>query len=211
MNGFARYACAAAAWLLCIGSAAAATVAVEVVGAASAPAPETVVYAEPVGRQTPAARPKPAAIDQINKEFVPRVSAVQVGTPVTFPNKDNIRHQIYSFSPAKTFQIKLYHGTPSQPVVFDQAGTVILGCNIHDRMIAYVLVVDTPYFAKTDARGHARLEGLPPGEYELRAWQPEAKSGQPQASGAALGARQRVTIAADGAAPPVKLELRPGV
>ena len=210
MSVLARYACAAGAWLLCIGSAAAAGVDVQVVGAAGATAPESVVYAEPVGRHTPAAYAKAAVIDQVNKEFVPRVTVIQTGTAVSFPNKDNIRHQVYSFSPAKTFQIKLYHGTPSQPVVFDQAGAVTLGCNIHDKMTAYVLVVDTPYFAKTDARGQARLEGLPPGEYVLRAWQPEAKPGQPQVSGTALGAAQRVRIAADAPVPAVKLELRPG-
>jgi plastocyanin len=210
MNALAKYG-AAAAWLLCAGSAASAALDVQVVGAGGVPAAETVVYAEPVGRPAPAAHPKPAVIDQIDKEFVPRLSVVQTGTAVSFPNKDDIRHQVYSFSPAKTFQIKPYHGTPSQPVVFDKPGTVTLGCNIHDRMIAYVLVVDTPYFARSDARGRARLDGLPPGEYELRAWQPEAKPGQPQAAGAALGARQRVKIAADGAAPAVKLELKPGV
>jgi hypothetical protein len=77
---------------------------------------------------------------------------------------------VYSFSPAKVFTMKLYAGTPSNPVLFDQPGIVVLGCNIHDTMVAWVLVVDTPYFARTAADGTTTLSGLPPGDYELRAW-----------------------------------------
>ena len=111
-----------------------------------------------------------AIIDQVNKQFTPLVSVIQVGTPVSFPNKDNIRHQVYSFSPAKTFELKLYSGVPSQPVVFDKPGLVVMGCNIHDRMLAYVQVVDTPWFAKTGADGAARIEGLPAGDYQVHVW-----------------------------------------
>lgn len=92
---------------------------------------------------------------------------------------------------------------PSQPVVFDKPGTVTLGRNIHDKMIAYVLVVETPYFIKTDATGRARLEGLPAGEYDVKAW-------QPQAGGTSAVAALRVKTAPEGAAAPaLKLELRP--
>jgi len=77
---------------------------------------------------------------------------------------------VYSFSPAKTFELKLYSGVPAIPVVFDKPGVVILGCHIHDNMVAYVLVVDTPYFAKSDATGQARLDGLPSGNYEVTIW-----------------------------------------
>jgi hypothetical protein len=109
-------------------------------------------------------------IDQVNREFVPPDTVVQAGTPVEFPNSDNIRHSVYSFSPAKVFTLKLYAGKPSNPVVFDKPGIVVLGCNIHDSMVAWVLVVDTPYFARTDSSGVATLTGLAPGEYQLRAW-----------------------------------------
>ena len=111
-----------------------------------------------------------ARIDQINKTFVPTVSVVQTGTRISFPNKDNIRHHVYSFSKAKKFEIKLYADTPAKPVLFDQPGYVVMGCNIHDSMIAHVLVVDTPYFAVSDKRGVAQILDVPPGEYSLIAW-----------------------------------------
>ena len=95
---------------------------------------------------------------------------VQAGTPVAFPNHDKVRHQVYSFSPAKTFELKLYAGVPSSPIVFDKTGTVVLGCNIHDEMGAYIQVVDTPYFGKTDMSGTVKLDGLVNGKYLLKAW-----------------------------------------
>jgi hypothetical protein len=109
-------------------------------------------------------------MDQVNKEFVPPVLPVVVGTPVSFPNRDNIRHHVYSFSPPKKFELPLYIGTPAAPVVFDKPGPVALGCNIHDWMVAYVYVVTTPHFARTTADGKARLAGLPAGPYEARVW-----------------------------------------
>lgn len=111
-----------------------------------------------------------ARIDQINKTFVPPVSVVQTGTRISFPNKDNIRHHVYSFSKAKKFEIKLYADTPAKPVLFDQPGYVVMGCNIHDNMIAHMLVVDTPYFAVSDKRGIAQIMDVPTGEYSLIAW-----------------------------------------
>lgn len=134
---------------------------------------DAVVIAEPVGRPPPppdeSAR---ARIDQVNKAFVPLVSVLRSGTLVSFPNSDNIRHSIYSFSPAKTFSTKLYSGRQAPPERFDTAGVVVLGCHIHDLMAAWVVVVDTPWFAKADAAGLARLGGLEPGEYRVRAWYP---------------------------------------
>ena len=115
---------------------------------------------------------KAAKLDQVDKTFVPQVSVVQMGTPIEFPNSDNIRHQVYSFSPAKVFTLKLYSGRPAEPVVFDKPGVVVLGCNIHDTMIAWVLVVDTPWFGKTNAQGRAIIKDIPAGTYELSAWHP---------------------------------------
>ncbi|GAB3260654.1 hypothetical protein [Chitinimonas naiadis] len=132
---------------------------------------ETVVYAEPVGGKLTKGK-MTGVIDQVNKEFTPLVNVVQVGTAISFPNKDNIRHSIYSFSPAKRFELKLYSGTPSNPIVFDKEGQVVLGCNIHDWMVAFLLVVDTPWFAKTDAKGKVVLTDLPNGDYELKVWHP---------------------------------------
>jgi plastocyanin len=112
-----------------------------------------------------------AEMAQRERSFVPQVLVVQTGTPVSFPNLDTVRHHVYSFSAIKPFEIKLYVGTPAQPVVFDRPGTAVLGCNIHDKMVGYIHVVDTPYFARTGANGSATLD-LPPGEHRLRAWHP---------------------------------------
>lgn len=111
-----------------------------------------------------------AVIDQINKEFVPRVLPVMIGTEVSFPNHDQIHHHVYSLSRAKTFEIPLYKGEAAAPVRFDEAGAVKLGCNIHDWMSGVILVVPTPYFAVTDERGAFAIRDLPPGEYGVVAW-----------------------------------------
>ena len=134
------------------------------------PVLDAVVALVPVGGAPPVLHPGPAVMDQVNKQFVPPVLAVVVGTPVSFPNRDNIRHHVYSFSSPKKFELPLYIGTPTAPVVFDKPGPVALGCNIHDWMVAYIYVVTTPHFAKTTADGKARLEGLPAGPYEARVW-----------------------------------------
>lgn len=134
------------------------------------PAEDTVVYLmSEKTPQIPLKQPQ-TQIDQINKTFVPLVSVVQRGTRVQFPNKDNIRHHVYSFSKAKKFEIKLYADTPAKPILFDQPGYVVMGCNIHDNMIAHLLVVETPYFAVADRNGRAVLADVPPGNYSLIAW-----------------------------------------
>ena len=146
---------------------AAASLVVEVRDERGAPVTDAVVYALPEGKAPPPARR--AVVDQKNRMFVPHVLAVQTGTAVSFPNSDNVRHQVYSFSPAKRFQLPLYAGTPATPVVFDKPGVVAIGCNIHDQMSAYVVVVDTPYFAKS-SNGRAELSDLPEGTYAVRVW-----------------------------------------
>jgi plastocyanin len=145
---------------------------------AGVPVPEAVVYALPASGKLPATAPRAAVMDQINKEFVPFVIPVQVGSSVTFPNKDNIRHHVYSFSPAKTFDLKLYSGKPASPVVFDKPGPVALGCNIHDWMVGFVYVVESPWFAKTAKTGGARFD-LPEGEYDLKVWHPWLRAEPP--------------------------------
>ena len=123
-----------------------------------------------------AARPgKQAVIDQRDKQFIPYVTAVQVGTSIMFPNGDNIRHHVYSLSPAKRFELPLYAGIPAEPVVFDKEGFVTLGCNIHDWMIAYVAVLATPYFQITESNGRSALRDLPPGHYTAAVWHPLLK------------------------------------
>jgi plastocyanin len=140
------------------------------------PLADAVVYADPVGSAVaPVHADARARIDQVNKEFVPLVTVVRVGTEISFPNSDNIRHSIYSFSPAKPFATKLYSGRQAPPVTFDKPGVVSLGCNIHDAMAAWVVIVDTPYFAKTAASGVGVLKGLPAGDYQVIVWYPGAK------------------------------------
>jgi plastocyanin len=137
------------------------------------PVADAVVIAVPGdGNVRLAARSREDIVDQIDKEFLPKVQAVLVGTAVTFPNRDSVRHQVYSFSPAKRFELPLYMGVP-QAIVFDKPGVVILGCNIHDWMVGYLYVSESPYFAKTNAEGHAVLSDVPPRAYVVRVWHPQ--------------------------------------
>ena len=140
---------------------------------------DAVVYAS--SPSAPAHPGKQAVIDQRDKQFVPYVTAVQAGTSVIFPNKDNIRHHVYSLSPTKRFELPLYAGIPAKPVLFDKEGFVTLGCNIHDWMIAYVAVLGTPYSQVTGGDGRAILKDLPPGQYTIAVWHPLLK-GSPQDS-----------------------------
>lgn len=171
-----RRLCAGVAAMACFGvlEAAAAQVEVRVQLPAGMPVEDAAVVVEPLSGHV--LLPKQMArIEQIDREFVPYLSIVQRGAAVQFPNRDRTKHHVYSFSPAKTLEIKLYAGQPAKPVVFDKSGEVVLGCNIHDWMEAHVLVVDTPWFGKTGADGIARIAGMPAGRYRLRVWHPRQK------------------------------------
>ncbi len=137
------------------------------------------------------AKPPADAVDQVDKQFVPYVKPVFVGSKVRFPNSDHIRHQVYSFSPAKKFELPLYAGTDAPPVLFDKPGVVVLGCNIHDWMIGYVYVSETPFFSKTESAGTASIEDLPPGEYTVRVWHPSMERSEETTT-------RHVTVKADG-------------
>lgn len=113
-----------------------------------------------------------AKMDQWQKQYVPYDLPVQVGTQVSFPNKDNIKHHVYSFSRAKRFELKLYSDFNADPVLFDKPGVVVLGCNIHDWMLGYIYVLETPYFAKTDETGKAVIKDLPDDDYVVSVWHP---------------------------------------
>ena len=132
------------------------------------PVASAVVTLTPIGRAA-TVTPMDAVMDQVGSEFQPRVLVVTKGSRVRFPNSDTIRHQVYSFSAPKRFELPLYTGTPPEPVVFDRAGVVTLGCNIHDWMKGYIVVVDTPHHALTGADGRARVD-VPAGNYLLTAW-----------------------------------------
>lgn len=135
---------------------------------------DVAVVLEPVTGGVPE-RPAAATIEQKGREFIPFVTIVQTGTAIDFPNRDPVKHHVYSFSQAKPFELKLYAGKPAKPLIFDKQGEVALGCNIHDWMEAYVLVVNTPYFAKTGADGQAVVDKVPPGRYRLKLWHPQQK------------------------------------
>jgi plastocyanin len=116
--------------------------------------------------------PSAARTIQTDVRFDPMVLLVPVGAEVAFPNKDKVRHHVYSFSPAKRFELKLYGRDESRSVTFDKAGVVALGCNIHDQMIGFVVVSDTPYAAKVGPDGTVKIQGLPAGGGMLTVWQP---------------------------------------
>lgn len=151
----------------------------------------------------PAAPADIAVMDQIDKTFQPHVLLIRQGQRVNFPNSDHIRHHVYSFSQAKAFEIKLYAGVPEQPLLFDTAGIVVLGCNIHDSMVGYIVVADTALAGKTDAQGQVTLEGIATTSInDIRIWHPQLASGATQLLTLPLPA-----AAADGIRP-VTLELK---
>jgi plastocyanin len=143
-----------------------------VVDADGKPASQLAVIARRVSTGTVAPQPAPERVTQQLQSFSPEVLPVAVGTTVEFPNLDRMRHHVFSFSPAKPFEIRLYSGEQVPKVTFDKPGPVAIGCNIHDWMEAYIYVADTPYFATADAAGVATLRALPAGEYRLAAWHP---------------------------------------
>jgi hypothetical protein len=149
------------------------TLNVAVTGAGSRPVPDAVVVLHAVGRATAAAHVEgPYSIDQRNIQFHPFVSVVPLNALVSFPNFDPVRHHVYSFSPAKRFELKLYAKDQTRSVKMDRAGIVALGCNIHDAMSAFIFITDSIWTAKTDAGGRASFPRLPAGRYEMRLWHP---------------------------------------
>ncbi|MBW8882146.1 MAG: hypothetical protein JF615_12225 [Asticcacaulis sp.] len=146
---------------------------VQVRAANGAPIPGAVVAVHLVGQATP--RPRGTtnyAIDQQDLQFRPFVTTVPVGASVMFMNHDPVRHHVYSFSPARKFELKLASRQQNQSVLFDKAGIVPLGCNIHDNMIAYIDVVDTPWAKTADVNGHVILHGIPAGAVAVSVWHP---------------------------------------
>jgi plastocyanin len=173
------------------------TLEVSVVDEQGRPVERVAVYATPVeGAAAPVAAT--AVMDQQNHRFVPHVLVVQKGTSVSFPNHDDVSHHVYSFSDAKAFELGLYKGQIYPPVVFDTPGIVVLGCNIHDGMLGYIAVVDTPYFALSDEHGVARID-LPSADYTLEVWTPRVRpSGLPAAKHLTVGDAQAATMTLSG-------------
>lgn len=137
---------------------------------------QAIVFVQDSSVQERADSPAPTAImDQIDKTFIPGVLPVVVGTQVHFPNRDRIHHHVYSFSRAKRFELPLYKGEEASPVVFDKAGVVTIGCNIHDWMSAIILVLPSPHYAVTNEDGGFTLPDLEPGTYTLTAWHAQSR------------------------------------
>ncbi len=153
--------------------------------------------------------PVNAVMDQVNRAFVPDLLVIPAGSTVEFPNSDSVSHQIYSFSAARKFQLPLYRSKPYPPVHFDQAGLVTLGCNIHDSMLAYVLVTDAPYFGRTDAAGSWSVD-LPRGTYRVTVWHPRMQEASPLEREIMLGDSDRaaLTLRLAKALQPAPLEVR---
>jgi plastocyanin len=141
-----------------------------------APIADAVVSLTPVGtavKTTPPA--EPLEIVQRGLEFNPYVTPVVVGTTIVFPNRDTVQHHVYSLSKPKKFELPLYGGETKASVIFDQPGVVAIGCNIHDWMSAYIVVLETPWFAKTGANGVASISNVPAGRYRAEVWHPRLK------------------------------------
>ncbi|MEX0729291.1 MAG: methylamine utilization protein [Aquisalimonadaceae bacterium] len=136
-------------------------------------APETTLGAE--------STPDTAVMDQTGMQFTPHVLAIRKHTQVDFPNSDQVRHHVYSFSAAKRFELPLYADRPPSPIGFSATGPVVLGCNIHDHMIGYIYVVDSPLFARTSDDGTALFTGVPEqrDDLHLEIWHPSLKHDEP--------------------------------
>ncbi|MFI4878409.1 MAG: carboxypeptidase regulatory-like domain-containing protein [Steroidobacterales bacterium] len=156
-----------------------AAVVVYATGPGGAPLRDALVYLH-AAAPTAMPDPAPASLDLMDRAFEPRVLAVPAGTTVTFHNLDAVDHDVYSFSAPKPLSLHLPAQSGVAPLTFLHSGVVVLGCKVHDEMVGYVYVADTPYFGKTDADGYVRLGGLPPGSYTLGIWQvgtPEKDAG----------------------------------
>ena len=150
---------------------------VSVLGRDGAPVAGVAVILEaPAGAEHHSAR-HGARMDQQNRHFVPELLVIQTGTSVEFPNSDSVSHQVYSFSKPRPFQLPLYKGVLHPPVAFGQPGLVVLGCNIHDEMVGYIMVTDSPYHGTTDETGSVHLTAVPAGLYKVTVWGPRINDG----------------------------------
>jgi len=171
---------------------------VRVCDADGGPVADAVVCVYQAGRRAEVPG-QPVEIVQQDREFRPRVTVLPVGGTVKFPNLDTVAHHVYSFSPAKTFDLPLYTGAPPEGVVFDRPGIVALGCNIHDWMLAHVYVTDASCFGRTDSNGVARIEGMVAGDATVRVWHARLRGAEPE----------QAVVVGDAAEAAFELNLRP--
>lgn len=154
--------------------------------------PNAVVVLKPIGQSAPPAAPTTINITQEGLSFKPYVSVLRSGSSVIFANRDTVEHHIKSFSSSKPFEIAVHRpGDTPAPIQFDREGAIVAYCILHDWMRAYVFVADTPWSAVAGESGFARIDGVPPGDYELLAWHPDLGQFKPPLS-------SRVSIGAVG-------------
>src|SRR4051812_41962476 len=179
-------------------SARAADLAISVRTPSGKPVADAVVMVRPQAGipRGPIRFPWPYRMAQQQMKFVPFVLVVPAGADVTFPNLDLVLHHVYSFSPAKSFELKLYGHDETRNVRFDKPGVVAVGCNIHDSMVGFIRVVDTPFAAKTNAAGEVVIHDLPAGTASVILWHPYLKAPRNEiASSLAIGAaNQRLAL-----------------
>ncbi|WP_339845929.1 methylamine utilization protein [uncultured Halopseudomonas sp.] len=191
---YLRYSAMAAALLLAVSGAGVSAASLKVLDQQGKALTDAVILVDGVA-QRPALS---TSMDQIDLQFQPRVLVVPAGTEVGFPNGDNVRHHVYSFSPTKPFELRLFHGSEAPPVTFEQSGPVVLGCNIHDSMIGYILVTDSPWYAISNPAGELDLEHLPTGEVLVSWWHPTLGDAPPVTLGSMdLHSSQNLTLAVD--------------
>lgn len=164
---------AVALQLIVVSTAMAADVSVTVTDQNGDPVESAVISLTPDDKsRVPAGEAQTHTIDQSDEAFIPFVTAMRRGDALRFTNSDRTRHHVYSFSAIKQFELLLNPGQKSNPVKFEQAGVAAIGCNIHDQMLAYAFVGETPWYAVTDARGTATIKGAPQGKLNAHAWHP---------------------------------------
>ncbi len=202
------------AWLLLLISVCpalhAAELRVAVIDAGDAPVAGVAVVVDLDGAFEPASAQPPgiAVMDQIDEQFVPDLLVIGAGSRVDFPNSDAVLHHVYSFSEAKQFELALFHGRVHSPVVFDNPGLVVVGCNIHDHMVGYILVVESPLHGVTDEHGKITFRDLPEANYRVEVFHPEFRLPlRTVASGStAIAAQRELSVRVPGRHGPVSNE-----
>ncbi len=175
-------------------AAGAASLTVTVLQMSGKPLPGAVIAVHSLDGAAKPSAPVHAVMDQVDQAFTPDLLVIPVGSTVSFPNSDTVRHEVYSFSPAHRFELPLYRGKPYPPEHFDKAGLVTLGCNIHDFMLAYIVVTDASFYGRTDAAGVWSASAVPPGRYRIEVWHPRLEgadnpSREVEVSGSAASVR----------------------
>lgn len=165
----------------------AADLTVTVVDREGRPAEFAVVMLEPASPEGVGTwQPAPAVMSQQGVMFHPFVLPVRTGTTVSFPNLDDIRHHVYSFSSARRFELRLYGKDETKTETFEKPGIVALGCNIHDNMLSYLYVTGHPVYAVTDGQGRATFQGLRSGAFRSFVWHPDLAEGNEERAGPAV-------------------------